>query len=182
MKGNTVKEDRWFLASLGLLILVGLLLTGCGLFKSEVPPEVIAANEGQATINEMQAANTVDLINAYEADLMAAYDAQSQERLDALLAKGGYDTPEKVKALVLAFSTNRDRYRAESEARKAKFTAVCAANAKSAKALTDATRKYMDSLGDERKNLAAVIKAITPPATGAGSGAPYLGTATRPTN
>jgi hypothetical protein len=147
------------------LVLALLTLTGCGLFTADVPPEVVAASEGQAQIIEAQAANEIDLINAYEADLIAAYDAHSQERLDSLIAKGGYDTPEKVKGLVVAFTQNRDRYRAESEARKAKFTATCAANAKSGKALNEATRKYLDTLGDARKNLAAVIKAIPAPTT-----------------
>ena len=156
-----------------LLVLCAFALAGCGIFQTEVPPEVVAASEGQAQIIEMQAQNAVDLMNAYEADLIAAYDAQSNERLDNLIAKGGYDTPEKIRSLVLAFSSNRDRYRAESEARKAKFTATCAANAKSGKILNEATRKYLDSLGDARQNLKAVIDAIktpppSPPAPGAG--------------
>jgi len=152
------------LLTVALVLGVLLQITGCKMFQADTPPAVYGACEGLGQLNEMQAANELDLINRYEADLIAAYDAHSKERLDNLIAKGGYDTPDKIRALVLAFSENRDRYRAESEARKAKFTAVCAANAKSGKVLTEALRKYLDTLGDERKNLEAVLNSIKLPA------------------
>ena len=155
----------WGPALFILLALAGVAMTGCKMFQADTPPPVYGACEGLGQLNEMQAENAISIIGAYEADLIAAWDAHSKERLDNLIAKGGYDTPDKIKGLVVAFSENRDRYRTESDARKARFTATCAANAKSGKVLVDALRKYLDSLGDERKNLEAVINAIKPTLT-----------------
>lgn len=154
-----------------LLAFLLFAATGCGIFESDVPTEVVGACEGQSQIIEAQAQNEVDLINWYEAKLVEFADQHSKERLDTILASGTVKTSEDIKKLVLEFNENRDAYVAESAARKAKYLAVCASNAKSAKALNDATRKYLDSLGNERQRLKEVIDAIKPPATGAGQAA-----------
>jgi len=162
-----------------ILLLVALLVCSC----TSVPDPVIGACEGQAQIIEMQGHNQVDLVNAYEADLIASYDERQKDRLDSLIATGQWNTPDKIKQLVLFFNENANRYRAESEARKAKFMASIAANVKSGQTLNKATREYLDSLDDKRKNLQAVIDALKPPAPGAGTGAPapIVSPSSRPT-
>lgn len=136
------------------------LLPGCGLFESEVPPDVIAASEGQAQIIEMQGANTKALILAYDADLRAAYDAHSRERLNAMLATGQYDTPAEVTTLLDQYESNRARYHGELNAKRDEFLGVCANNIETGKTLNDATRRYLDFLSESRARLQEVLNTI----------------------
>lgn len=144
------------------LCVVLLSCCGCSLFESDVPPDVILAHEASAQIIEDQAANERDLILAYEADLDAAYTQHENERLERELASGKHDTPDKVKALVIALDQNRVRRRADAERRKAAFFATIASNCTSAKALSEATRRYIDDISDQRKALAPILEHFKP--------------------
>lgn len=150
-----------YATSCGLLLLC-VLSVGCSIFDSDVPPDVILAHEASNQIIESQAANERDLILAYEADLDAAFTQHENERLDAALSSGKYDTPDKVKGLVNALEANRTRRRADAEKRKAAFFATIASNCKSAQALSEATRRYIDDISDRRKALAPILEHFKP--------------------
>ena len=167
-----------------VIILAAVVLSpGCGIFESDVPPDVIAASEGQAQVIEGMGANQKALILAYDADLRNAYRAHAKERLDAKIKSGAYDTPEKVAALVADYESNNARWNAELDKKRDEFLSICAHNVQTGKSLNDATRRYLDFLSESRAKLHEVLETINPKkpsATGADPG-PTGPTTSRPT-
>jgi len=149
-----------------VVLVAAIMLPGCGIFGGEkAPPDLLLACEGQGQIIEAQAQNEVDLVTQYESDLEAQLDKHAHERLDYLLATSG-DTMTKaeVRALVLEFEQAKTDRMAKAARRKAAYMKTIAENAQSAKALNEATRRYIESLdnGDEATRLRAIIDAIKP--------------------